>query len=97
MLYGLIKMNKEFGFSPDFDISQVPEDLREKVRANVDKWKQACEELYQARIQELQERINQLEFELRQNQNWENYRNGLYNFQTYYINSISKISQHTRG
>lgn len=61
-------MNKEFGFSPDFDISQVPEDLREKVRANVDKWKQAYEKLYQARIQELQERINQLEFELQRNQ-----------------------------
>lgn len=90
MLYGLIKMNKESSFSPDFDISQVPEDLREKVHANIDKWKQACEELYQARIQELQEQINQLKFESRQNQNWENYQNGLYNFQTYYMNCMSE-------
>ena len=91
-------MNKEFSFSPDFDISQVPEDLREKIRANTNKWKQACEELYQARIQELQERINQLESELRQNQNWEIIGTGLYNFQTYRMNYLaSEISQHTRG
>lgn len=86
-------MNKDSGFSLNFDISQVPEDIREKVRANIDKWKQAYEELYQARIQELQERISQLELELRHNQNWENYRNGLYNFQTYYTNYLSEIRQ----
>lgn len=92
MLYGLVKMNKDFGFSPDFDITQVPEDIREKVRASIDKWKQAYEELYQARIQELQERINQLELELWYNQNWKNYQKGLYNFQTYYTNLLSEIS-----
>ncbi len=85
-------MNKELVFSFGFDITQVPEDLREKVRVNIDKWKQAYEELYQARIQELQGRINQLELELRHNQNWENYQKGLYSFQTYYMNLLSEIN-----
>ena len=85
-------MNNESDFNPDFDISHVPEDIREKVRANIDKWKQAYEKLYQARIQELQERINQLELKLQYNQNWENYQKGLYNFQTYYTNLLSEIS-----
>jgi len=93
ILCGLVKMNKDSGFSLDFDISQVPEDIKEKIRTNIDKWKQAYEKLYQARIQELQERIGQLELELRHNQNWENYRNGLYNFQTYYTNYLSEIRQ----
>lgn len=85
-------MNKDSGFSLDFDISQVPENMREKIRTNIDKWMQAYKELYQAHIQELQKRIDQLELEVRHNQNWENYKNGLYNYQTYYTNYLSEIS-----
>ena len=81
----------------DSECSYKPNDERKKLVRECDFQKlcmdalELLKELYQAHIQELQKRIDQLEFELQQNQIWENYRNGLYNFQTYCMNSMSDI------
>lgn len=76
----------------ELDLTSISPELREKIEKAINYWKNKYEEVIQYQIRELQQKNYQLQLQIQQNQILAEYQQGLYNFQTVYLKTLSQIS-----